>query len=245
MPEHRARWTEMSFSLIRIEGGDKLIRKGLDAHGIDILEKKQRIQSFSQHLDATYLSYPDTNAPVQAAGSVFARLSVQKADFLLDLEGVQHNFLSGKPTPAVESLDKACALLENVLALHRDDLLQSFRWLFRSYTQWFALALVLRHLTANPNAIGNQTLVPIIRNSFTLLAEDEALQNKGTIWTALCLLRDKALRQLSESSTLIPPENGSVSSVFEQGLFGDGFNGVCYDENMFDVLDWSQMIQLE
>ncbi|KFY86545.1 hypothetical protein V500_07566 [Pseudogymnoascus sp. VKM F-4518 (FW-2643)] len=250
LPKPQDRWTEMSFSLIRIQGVDIMMRKVLDANNIDILEKERGIETFSHRLDSTFLSYSDTNAPIQKAGSIFARLVVQKANFNLQLQAIQRDSSLENPTSSIESLTKASSLIESFLVMNNEELIQGFRWLFKSYTQWFALVLVLRHLAANPGITENQRFIDITNNAFTILDEDEALHNKGTIRIALYLLRDKALRppqlrQLSESASLVPPQFGLAQFGSENGLGVEGFSGGLAGDNMFNLLSWPRWFDID
>jgi hypothetical protein len=219
-------WTEMSFFLIQTESCRVLhpILDNSEQHLsdalLDITGKREKIRERGQYLSAKYgiLSRSGIAPDLSRIADRHTITACRKMEFVLQLrEEISLRKQKGArddTTPDVlkPSFKLACETLESNYVLLKDGLASNFRWFFHMYTQWYALAYVLRCLCSSP--IGSET-----ERAWTLVEElfpcgsrldgysagidDE--HGPVSIWRCVDLLRSQALSlrqnaQLSSAS---------------------------------------------
>ncbi|KAJ5116982.1 hypothetical protein N7456_001330 [Penicillium angulare] len=214
LPAQSRGWTEMSFFLIQTESC-RLIHPMLDSGDqnpadalLEIREKRKNIQDPYQYLSAKY----DLSSGSEVQNNLL-RITTQhittacrKMEFVLQL---REEIIVRKQTNAQDdttpevlrlSFQLACDALESSYLLLKEDLASRFKWFFSMYTQWYALAYVLRCLAASPGAIGTERAWMLVEELFPsrmsrqeppIGADDDYAH--GSIWRWLYLLRHQAL----------------------------------------------------
>ncbi len=170
-PPESHSWTEMSFFLIQIESC-RVIHPVLDRQQQhsgdalhDIREKRKTIHDPVRYMAEKYgiTSGSTSGTPVD-----LPRIATQhvitactKMEFVLQLREEicmykQKEVQEADATPDVLKLSfkLACDNLESSHMLLKEGLASRFIWLFSMYTQWYALAYVLRCLCSNPGPRG-------------------------------------------------------------------------------------------
>ncbi|KAL7788537.1 hypothetical protein V8C43DRAFT_323775 [Trichoderma afarasin] len=170
-PEESRGWTEMSFFLIQIDAC-RVIHPILDRQQKDssdifrsIRKNGRSISNPVQYMTEKYgialgsESLTPANLPHIAMQHVTT--ACKKMDFVLQLrkeisiskqkEAQDDDLTSDVPKI---SFKMACECLESSHVLLKEGLASRFTWLFSMYTQWYALAYVLRCLCSNPSPRG-------------------------------------------------------------------------------------------
>jgi hypothetical protein len=213
LPAESVGWTEMSFFLIQTESC-RLIspilgtQEQTPAHNLpDIMTKRKIIQERSQFISSKYGTHsPTANHLSQIAMQHFAT-ACKKMEFMLQLrqeislskqEGSHEN--ATKAETLKTSFKLACDGLESNCLLLKNEFSLGFKWIFTTYTPWYALAYILRCLYSNPcgpNTKRAWTLVEgvfpheLSLHNFSAQKQDE--NGHGSIWNCLALLRYQAL----------------------------------------------------
>ena len=220
-------WTEMSFFLIQTESC-RLLHPTLDTREqhsadavLDITEKRKIIQEHGQYLSAKYGISSGSGTPTD-----LSRIAVQhtttaakKMEFVLQLrEEISMRKQKGSQDDATPDVLKpsfklACDALESNYVLLKEDLASRFRWFFNMYTQWYALAYVLRCLCSNPSGFETERAWTLVEELFpremSLDGHSAGIHDEhghASIWRCLDLLRHRALSmrqhaQLSVATT--------------------------------------------
>ncbi len=169
-PAESRRWTEMSFFLIQIESCRKVhpILDRQEQHSgdalLDIREKRKMIRDPAQYLAEKYDIAPGSKSGTPGD---LLRIAIQhvttackKMEFVLQLREEiymrEQKEAQEDATPDVLKLSfkLACDTLESSHVLLKEGLASRFTWLFNMYTQWYALAYVLRCLCSSPSPRG-------------------------------------------------------------------------------------------
>ncbi|KAI5455589.1 hypothetical protein BGZ63DRAFT_368628 [Mariannaea sp. PMI_226] len=223
-------WTEMSFFLIQINSC-RVIHPILDRQQqpsgdtlLEIREKRKTIHDPAQYIEEKFGIAPGSKSatPVDLPRIATQHIATacKKMEFVLQLreeicmskqKEAQDN---DDATPDVLKLSfkLACDALESSHVLLKEGLASRFTWLFSMYTQWYALAYVLRCLCNSPGARGFEAdhawaLVeglfppgPNPQGHTAAVVHDE--HGHGRIWKFLNQLRYQAwsLRQNSQAS---------------------------------------------
>ncbi|OAP61341.1 hypothetical protein AYL99_03544 [Fonsecaea erecta] len=166
-----------------------------DAAYLDVTAKRELIQERGRYLSAKYgiLSRSGVLAPVLSRiADQHTTTACRKMEFVLQLReeiismrkqkgapmGVPRDGDDGDattPTPTSDvlkpSFQLACAALESHYVLQKDSLTSGFRWFFNMYTQWYALAYVLRCLCSGGSG-GSSPVVDLeTERAWTLVEE--------------------------------------------------------------------------
>lgn len=213
-------WTEMSFFLIQTESC-RLLHPVLDQEQhstdaiLDINKKRKIMQEHGQYLSSKY------NIPSEAETSThLSRIAMQhittarkKMEFVLQLreeiiiqkqKKTQNN---ATPDMCKLSFKLACDGLESSYVLLKKGLASRFKWFFNTYTQWYALAYVLRCLCSSPYEFETDRAWALVEALFpreiTHHGHSRGLDDvygHGSIWKYLNLLRDQVslLRQCNQ-----------------------------------------------
>jgi hypothetical protein len=230
-PAESHSWTDMSFFLIQTDSC-RVIHPTLDTQQQysadtlhDIREKRKIIRNPSQYLSAKYGISPKsgTQTNLQRIAVQHVTTACKKMKFVLQLREEicmrKQNEAKNDATPDVLKLSfkLACGALESSHALLKEGLAWRFKWFFNMYTQWYALAYVLRCLRNSPIGLeadrawaSVDALFPHDETNLqghTATIQDE--HGHSRIWKFLKLLRYKAwsLRQNAELQSMATADN--------------------------------------
>lgn len=207
-------WTEMSFFLIQTESC-RVIHPILDHQQdtlLDIREKRKIIQDPGHYLSSKYRISPESGPPTDLQRLAIQHITTacKKMEFVLQLREEIYMRKQNEPqndaTPDVLKLSfkLACDGLESSHMLLKDGFAWRFKWFFSMYTQWYALAYVLRCLRSNPSGFeadrGWVSVEALFPRGTNLQGHDE--HGHGRIWKFLKLLRHQAwsLRQQTDNN---------------------------------------------
>jgi len=230
----------MSFFLIQTESC-RLLHPILDIqvqHSAEILldneitEKRKMIQERGQYMCAKY-------GILSGSGGVPADLSriadqhtataAKKMQFVLQLrkemgmrkkKGARDN--DATPDVLQPSFKLACETLECNHVLLKEGLASSFTWFFNMYTQWYALAYVLRCLCNSPSGLGTERAWTLVEGLFPREMKFDGQLGEGvhgvkdhahdSIWRCLDLLRSQALSLRQRAQLSVGSENVEIPS---------------------------------
>ncbi|KAL5086876.1 hypothetical protein Trisim1_008625 [Trichoderma cf. simile WF8] len=193
------------------EKGPRISPRG-KGRRISTREKGRRISDPVQYMAEKYGITPESNSvtPVNLPhiATQHVTTACKKMEFVLQLRKEisipkQKEAQDDGATPDVPKLSfkLACDCLESSHVLLKEGLASRFTWLFSMYTQWYALAYVLRCLCSNPNPPGFEadrawTLVEgLIPRGPSLQHHTAAVHDEhghGRIWKFLNQLRHRA-----------------------------------------------------
>ena len=227
LPRESHGWTEMSFFLIQTESCRllhpilSLQEQDPTAGFLSIGERKERIIEHGQFLIAKYGMLPEDSAPTDLSRIAFQHTATarKKMEFVLQLReeiGTQYHKDAGDNAVSdihKKSFELACDTLESSRVLLRKGTTSGsgFQWFFKMYTQWYALAYVLRCLCGSPHGPGSQRAWTLVEDLFPhqLSLDDE--YGHGSIWSYLNILRNQAsvLRQHDQQQSTRSSEPSS------------------------------------
>jgi hypothetical protein len=242
-PEPSEGSTEMSFLTIQTEAC-RVILPILDAQQqqqysaeADVLgeikEKRKLLQDPGRYLAAKYGISPaseESQTELQRIATQHVMTACKKMEFVLQLREEicmqkQRNALRGA-TPTTPDVCKlsfklACDALESSRVLVKGGLSSRFEWFFCMYTQWYALAYVLRCLRSSHSGLEADRAWDLVEG--LLPHEHEHERGQGKIWRFLHLLRDKvwSLRQKQNPQLLSTATTADVRA--QQPSSGQGY----------------------
>jgi hypothetical protein len=208
-------WTEMSFFLVQT-ASCRLLHPILDIQKphsgdalLNIIEKRKIIKEHGQRLSAKYggvLSGSGTPTDLSRIALQHIITARKKMAFVLQLrEEISTRNQKEVPEDATPdvlrlSFKLACEGLESSYVLLKGGLTSRFRWFFNMYTQWYALAYVLRCLCSSPCAFEAERAWALVEELFprgiSFHSHSPGIHDEhghGSIWRCLNLLRYKAL----------------------------------------------------
>lgn len=231
LPVESDGWTEMSFFLIQTESC-RLLHPILDIQEqhsadavLDITEKREMIQARGQYLSAKYGILSGSGIPTDLSriADQHTTTASKKMQFVLQLrkeismrkqKGTRDNATSDVLKP---SFKLACETLESNYVLMKEGLASSFRWFFTMYTQWYALAYVLRCLCGKPFGFETERAWTLIEELFPCemrldghLAGINDDHGPASIWGRLNLLRSQALSLRQHAQLSVAPANVEI-----------------------------------
>ncbi|CAK7262528.1 hypothetical protein SEPCBS57363_000112 [Sporothrix epigloea] len=116
----------------------------------------------------------------------------------------------------------ACAALESSRALQQDSASMPFAWFFRTYTQWYALAYVLRCLCCRPRECTAETQAlsehawelvdALLPNTSQLHEREFKTEDHDSIWSYLHKLRQQAAQVRDEQVRMIAAGAGQAEA---------------------------------
>ena len=159
LPLESTGWTEMSFFLLQTDSCRLLfpILDVKDQHDKDIVSdvqaKRTTMKEQGKRSTMKYGSHSNANkfCRIRRISEQHGTTARLKMEFMLQLRAERATPISdGQSDMEKMSFELACQTLESSCALWQDDLSSGFGWFFRMYTQWYALAYVLRCLRSCP-----------------------------------------------------------------------------------------------
>lgn len=210
LPVESDEWTQMSFFLVQTESC-RLLHPILDSQEqrpadplLPIAEKRKTLQERSQYLSANYSEAPTHLSRITLQ---HRKTAYKKMVFVLQLrEEISMRQQKGTKDDAAPdvlqpSFQLACDGLESSRGLLMGDFASRFRWLFRLYTPWYALAYILRCLCTKPCGAEAERAWALVDELYPvamgLHGQWEGSQGDryghGSIWRCLDLLRRQAI----------------------------------------------------
>jgi hypothetical protein len=260
LPVLKPRWTEMTFTLIKIEVG-QIIRQVIQNPAVSSgsisseSSRAQVLKDIGTRLEDKYLRYCDQNIPIQRVSSILTPLILAKLEFVIQQQSSQHR---GTPKTAFDAnedtLISACRLLEMNLQLQTDELLRGFHWYLGSYTQYHLLTYLLWHLCMKPGGPNVERAWNALECSFQLAEHCQLTTEPGSKWKVLQLLKGKALLirescnagKLEDDNAALAQKFGMANSAGELGDLTDlGLSGA-WDWGMADYTnfqDWNNVVE--
>jgi hypothetical protein len=112
--------------------------------------RRAAIDKLQTHIE-DYLQHCNPNIPNQRASSLLARLVICKVDFVRRQQGLVGSDPDNWESHATEeNIVDACEILELNLSIQTVDLLEGFRWSFKTYPPYHLLLYMLCHLCVKP-----------------------------------------------------------------------------------------------
>lgn len=209
LPVESVGWTEMSFFLIQTESC-RLLHPVLGTREIsptdalpDLVAKRKMIQERTQHVSSKYGISTKVPGNLPLIAMQHLTTACKKMEFMLQLrEEVDMRKRNGSDDDTADVLRSsfalACDSLESCFVLLKGGLSLGFKWLFTTYTPWYALAYVLRCLSNNPCGPNTERAWTLVEGVFpqelNLPGLSETKENgHGSIWKCLVLLKHQAL----------------------------------------------------
>lgn len=209
LPVESQGWTEMSFFLIQTDSCRLLhpilsIPDQSSANAFsNITETRNLIHEHGRILMAKYGMAPGDAAPTDLSRIAFQHTAIarKKIEFVLQLreeisirkkKDAQHDAISDVHK---QSFKLACDALESSRVLLKEGITSGsgFQWFFKMYTQWYALAYVLRCLCSSPRGPETERAWRLVEELFPLGMNLDDEYGHGSIWSYLNLLRSQAL----------------------------------------------------
>ena len=214
LPMESNGWTEMSFFLIQTESC-RLLHPVLDTqeqHSANALPdttaKRKIMQERGRYLSAKYgiLSGSGTSTDLSRIAEQHITTACKKMEFVLQLrEEISMQKQKGAQDDATPSVLKpsfklACDGLESNYVSLKEGLASRFKWFFNLYTQWYALAYVLRCLCSSPCGFETERAWALVEELFpramSLYSHSAGFDDESgnhSIWRCLNMLRCQAL----------------------------------------------------
>lgn len=231
-------WTEMSFFLIQTDSCRLLhpilgTQEQHSADALDITEKKKFIQEHGQYLSAKYgiLSGSGTATDLSRIAEQHITTACKKMEFVFQLREeiimqkqneAQNEAQNDTISDVIKASFKlACDALESHSVLLKEGLASKFRWFFTMYTQWYALAYVLRCLCSSPCGFATERawalveeLYPRRKSSHDHSPGLDDEYGYDSVWRYLRVLRSRALssRQNAQQAVAVPNAEIALSS---------------------------------
>ncbi|KAM0545421.1 hypothetical protein ACHAPJ_011326 [Fusarium lateritium] len=220
LPPESKEWTEATFLLTNIRS-TKLLqdvlgsREGSDPGTIqDIQAKRTMISKHNAWMETNFFSLSPASS-MRDASRTHYYTACAKMDFMLQLREELHTHSHKEESNAgLRGLEKrpflaACCTLRISCSLR--EVSMRYTWLFKAYTQWYALAYILRYLCAFPLTPEKEEAWELVNQTFSTIPYAQELpirgqtvpQNTGrnSIWKCLALLRRQALNAKTSASS--------------------------------------------
>ncbi|KAL8704656.1 MAG: hypothetical protein Q9201_002190 [Fulgogasparrea decipioides] len=206
--ENREGYTEMTFCLMCYEVSVAIrtlnyVPPGVS--GVDALptreEKEGLVFECHQRLESKYLRYCDTSMPLSWATSMVTRMVMARM-WLVVHKPLQRQ--EGDMSPRHPDREKilltATEVIEIAHTLDTEKCAEKWKWFFRTWHQWYALALALAELTVQTQGPAADRAWAAVDSVFDTWAEQVADSRTGMLWRPVKKLYNKA-RSAREGQT--------------------------------------------
>ncbi|VUC32755.1 unnamed protein product [Clonostachys rosea] len=207
LPQDSDNWTDTSFAIIQLEIARLLHQVlGERTRNVDILqelaEKRKIIDDHKAWIEKRFFP-KGICSTLQKAASKHYYAASSKMDFMLQVrEDLHVNNHQLCPRAVHQGLSErpfksACETLRKGWSLVSGEISPKFVWVFKAYTQWYALAYVLRYLCAFPSRPETNEARILVNKTFGTIPNGlyEHNSSKSNIWRCLLWLQ----RQASEA----------------------------------------------
>lgn len=199
----REGYTEMTFCLICHEVAVTIRRLNYVPPGLsggpaaDALptraEKEKLFMECCQRLESKYLQYCDTSIALPWATSMVIRMIMARM-WLVVHRPLQRQ--EGEMSPRIADREKilitATEVIEYAHTLETEQCVEKWRWFFRTWHQWYALALALAELTVQTQGPAADRAWAAVDSVFDSWAEQVADSRTGMLWRPVKKLYNKA-----------------------------------------------------
>ncbi|KAL1970706.1 hypothetical protein VTN77DRAFT_4350 [Rasamsonia byssochlamydoides] len=219
-PPERVGFTDMTFSLIRCEVTLAYRRltyvpPGTVCPAPQTLEQRESVvEKLNARLNERYVRHCDMDVPLHWACATVARLIVAKLWLI-----VHHPLARNEQMPALSHEMRNRLLLTSIEVIEFSHLLATnentarWSWLFRTHTQWHAVAFVLAELCVRPLCPGVERAWVAVNSVFNDW-ERQATQKKGMLWRPLSRLMQRASEFRKKQEEELRAKYGSNWPVF-------------------------------
>ncbi|RMJ17913.1 hypothetical protein BHE90_004277 [Fusarium euwallaceae] len=239
LPCDSENWTEMTFSLVQLEAA-RLVHRILIAKPRNDVETPENIEAkravlekHNEWIESRFLALPPASNLRNAACAHYYT-ACAKIEFMLQVRQELHVSRHREAPGAVfrglgeRPFTAACRTLERSWSLASGQVSMEHTWIFKTYTQWYALAYVLRYLCAFPNGPETKEAWALVTRAFSSIPYAQSSQlaresntGRNSIWKCLESLRCQALnaRTTARGSPVLEPSapNNSQDSPVEDG----------------------------
>ena len=171
-------------------------------------ERERIVKGTSDHMEEHYLQHCAYAGPMYWSAAVVCRLILAKTSLLIYQPLTHPAKPNSLPQGTKDRLFMASIeIIEYARTLQSDPTSTQFSWLFKTYTQWHAVAYILTELAVRPPS-------PIVDRAWgaVIIFRDAGVINSssrtGMLWKPLRQLLAKALRKREENKRLQPPGYG-------------------------------------
>ncbi|KAL8693188.1 MAG: hypothetical protein Q9218_001932 [Villophora microphyllina] len=165
-------------------------------------EKESIVTDCHQRLESKYLRYCDTSMPLSWATSMVTRMIMARM-WLIVHKPLQRQ--DGDQSPRHQHRERvlltATEVIEHAYTLETEKCAEQWRWFFRTWHQWYALALALAELTVQTQGPAVDRAWAAVDNVFDSWAEKVADSRTGMLWRPVRKLYNKA-RNAREGKTV-------------------------------------------
>jgi hypothetical protein len=236
-PTERVGWTDMTFSLIRCEVTLAYRRLTYVPPGsadpvLQTMEQRESLlEKLNTRLNERYVRHCDMDVALQWVCATVARLIIAKLWLI-----VHHPLAKNEKMLALSQEARDRILLTSIEVIEFSHLLETnentarWSWLFRTYIQWHAVALVLAELCVRPPCPGVDRAWAAVNSVFTDWTR-QATQRKGMLWRPLAKLMQRASQFRKNQQAELQAKYGSNWPVFRpeqssSGLLTPGIGNV-------------------
>lgn len=224
VPAEREGCTEMTFSLIRFEvcvanrrlnyvpPGSKLCNE--KAAALTIEDKEKLIEELHKRLEERYLRHCDMNIPMDWVCSTVGRLVMGKMWLV-----VHHPLQRADRGKSMSNETRERLFLTSIEVIEFTRLLESnentakWGWLFHTYMQWQAVALILTELIVRPPGPIVDRAWRVIDQVYDGWESTAVSQKRGMLWRPMKILIAKALAVRTQQNQAKAAECGWAGQV--------------------------------
>ncbi|KAL8667811.1 MAG: hypothetical protein Q9202_000276 [Teloschistes flavicans] len=156
-------------------------------------EKEILVAECHRRLESRYLRYCDTSMPLSWATSMVTRMIMARM-WLCVHRPLQRQ--DGDQSPRNQDREKmlltATEVIEHARTLETEKCAEKWRWFFRTWHQWYALALALAELTVQTQGPAVDRAWAAVDSVFESWAEKVADSRTGMLWRPVKKLYSKA-----------------------------------------------------
>ncbi|CAG9996981.1 unnamed protein product [Clonostachys byssicola] len=231
LPQDAEGWTETSFGIMQLEVARLLHQVlGERTRNVDILqelaEKRKIIDSHSASIEKRFFPKGICSTLQKAASSHYYAASSKMVFMLQVREDLHVNNHRACPRAVHQGLSEkpfrsACDTLRKGWSLVSGEISPKFVWVFKAYTQWYALAYVLRYLCAFPSRPGTKEARVLVNKTFGTISNGlhDYNSSKSNIWRCLLWLQRQASEaEMNAGGTSADHQNHTTDNDSMEGV---------------------------
>ncbi|KAI1389584.1 fungal-specific transcription factor domain-containing protein [Hypoxylon trugodes] len=205
IPEEREGMTDMTFTLVTMGQCDltqQMMAISLKDGAPRLEEQNRLLNEFDKRLERIYLRYADATDNITYWVAVtIARLVVSKMSLI-----IYFPVLFSSPSPSQHASDEIRAKLlvaaievaEYNHALNAENRCRQWRWIFQTYTHWYAVVYLLIEAARRPWSPALERAWVALHSVWLIPARSDAEKGGQRIWVPLRKLMAKARRHRDE-----------------------------------------------
>lgn len=203
-PEPHEGVSELTFCLIRYEIANAARRLAyipptgpclIRAQKFSLEDKEQMLRELQDRLENIYLKHCDSAGPLFWVAATVARLVLSKMSLII------YGFHQTGTVDTLPQHIKDRLFIASIEIMEYSQLLQTeattkkWGWLFHTYTQWHAMAYILREVCVRPHSPGVERGWLAVDNVFSSWGDVVKVSKGGPLWTPMRRLMLKARRK--------------------------------------------------